>query len=87
MIAAFSRRTDGVTFAQAGTFQLDAVSAVDDAIQDRVADGRVPHEFMPARHGNLAGHQQRSLLVAVVDDLQQVAALLGGQWLGSPVVD
>ena len=31
--------------------------------------------------GNLAGDQQRALLVAVIDDLQQVAPLLGGQRL------
>jgi hypothetical protein len=78
MVAAFNRRTDGLPLAQAGALQLDAVGAVDDAIQDRVADGWVAHEFVPARHGNLAGHQQRSLLVAVVDDLQQVAALIAG---------
>jgi hypothetical protein len=29
---------------------------------------------MPALDGDLAGNQQRSLLIAVVDDLEQVAA-------------
>ena len=57
MAGAFSRRTDSLPLAQAGSLQLDAVGAMDDAIQDRVTDGRVAHEFMPARHGNLAGHQ------------------------------
>ena len=77
-------RIDGVTLAQAGSLQLDAVGAVNDAVQDRVADRRIADEFVPARHGDLAGHQQRSLLVAVIDDLQQVAALLGGQRLRAP---
>ena len=71
-------RTDAVALAQAGTLQLDAVGAMNDAIQNRIADRRVSDEFMPAAHGDLAGHQQRSLLVAVLDDLQQVAPLLGG---------
>ena len=42
---------------------------------------------MPAGYRDLAGHQQRSFLVAVFDDLQQVAALLAGQRLGAPVID
>jgi hypothetical protein len=69
MVAAFSRRTDGLPLVQAGSLQLDAVGAMDDAIQDRVTNGWIAHEFMPAPHGNLAGHQQRPLPVAVLDDL------------------
>ena len=42
---------------------------------------------MPASHGDLAGDQQRALVVAVVDDLQQVAPLLGGERLWPPIVD
>jgi hypothetical protein len=42
---------------------------------------------MPTGHGDLAGHQQRSLLVAVFNDLQQVASLLGGERLRPPVID
>ena len=34
---------------------------------------------MPARHGNLTGYEQRPFLVTVIDDLQRVATLLGGQ--------
>ena len=34
----------------------------------------------------LAGDDQRAAIVAVFDNLQQIAALLGGQRLGSPVV-
>ena len=55
---------------------------VDDAVQDGVPEGGVADQFVPAVHGDLAGHQQRSLLVAVVDDLRQVAPLFGGERLG-----
>src|SRR5271165_6346878 len=82
-----TRSGDGVSFAQAGSLQLDPVSTVHDAVQDRVANRRVADKFMPAANGDLAGDQQRALFVTVVDDFQQVASLLGGQWLRSPVVD
>src|SRR5271166_991094 len=82
-----TRSGDGVWFAQAGSLQLDPVSTVHDAVQDRVANRRVADKFMPAANGDLAGDQQRALFVTVVDDFQQVASLLGGQWLRSPVVD
>ena len=69
------------------TLQLDAVGAMNNAIQNCIADRRVSNEFMPAAHRNLAGHQQRSLLVAVLDDLEQVAPLLGVERLRPPIVE
>src|SRR5271167_3103421 len=80
-------RIDGVTLAQTRPRQLDAVGAVHDAVHNGVADRRVGDEFVPALYGNLAGHQQRTFLVTVLDDLQHVAPLLGGQRLRTPVVD
>ena len=55
------------------------MGAVDDAVEDGIADRRIADQFVPARHGDLAGHQQRALLVPVIDDLQQISPLLGGQ--------
>ena len=59
---------------------------MDDAVHNGVADRRIGDEFVPAVHGDLAGDQQRTLLVAVLDDLQQVVPLLGGQRFRTPVV-
>src|SRR5664280_728400 len=75
------RRIDGVELAQTRPRKLDAGGAVHDAVHNGIADRRVGDEFVPALHGNLAGYQQRTLLVAVLDDLQHVAPLLGGQRL------
>jgi hypothetical protein len=47
-----------VTLAQAGSLQLDAVSAVDDAIQDRITDGWVTEHHMMPR--TLSGESLRS---------------------------
>ena len=42
--------SDGLALAQARPLQLDAMGAVDDAVQDGVADGRVAeHVGMPQR--------------------------------------
>ena len=42
---------------QGGPLELDAVSAMENAIEDRVAKGRIGNYFMPAIHGHLAGDQ------------------------------
>jgi hypothetical protein len=82
-----SRRGDAVAFAQAGALQLDPVRAVNNAVENRIADRGIAHQFVPVSHGNLAGHQQRALLVTIVDDLEQIAPLLGSQRLRYPIVD
>jgi len=77
----------GAPLVQADAFQLEAMGTVNDTIQNGVAQGHVADDIVPASHRDLAGDQQRALVVAVVDDLQQVAPLFGGQRLGPPVVD
>ncbi len=61
--------------------------SVNDAIQDRVPQSWIPDNLVPATYGDLTGDQQRPFPFTVVDDLQQVASLLGVQRLRSPVVD
>src|SRR5208283_1324618 len=80
-------RIDRVALAQTRPLQLDAMGAMHDAVEDGIADRRITDQFVPARHRDLAGDQQRALLVAVIDDLQEVAPLLGGQRFRTPVVD
>ena len=70
---------------QGGPLELDAVSAMENAIEDRIAKGRIGNYLMPAIHGNLAGDQQRAAIVAVVDDLEQIATLLGIERLRPPI--
>ena len=72
---------------QGGPLELDAVSAMENAIKDRVAKGGIADHLMPAIYGNLAGDQQRAAIVAVVDDLEQIATLLGIERLRPPIID
>jgi hypothetical protein len=67
-------------------FERNAMGIVNDAVQDGVAERGIADHVMPAVDGKLAGDEQRSLVVAVVDDLEQIATLLGGERLRSPVV-
>jgi hypothetical protein len=72
-------------FAERFAAQLDAMGVVGDTIQDRVGESWVADQIVAAVHRDLAGIQRCATTVAVLDDLQQVVALSGGEWLKSPV--
>lgn len=60
---------------------------VDEAIEHGVGDGRVADMLVPMRDRQLAGDDGGGAAVSVVDDLQEVAALFGGEWDDAPVVE
>ena len=60
---------------------------MDDTIEDGVCQSGISHEFVPAIDGKLAGYDQRAGVVAILDNFQQVALLLGQQWFRSPVIE
>ena len=60
---------------------------VDDTIQDRVGKGWIADQVVPAIDRDLAGDQRGATRVALLDDLEQVAALLGPERLEPPVVE
>ena len=62
---------------EALSFEFDAVGVVDDAIEDCVGDGGISDNFIPAVDGQLAGDDDRTSFISVLDDLEQVAALIG----------
>jgi len=63
------------------------MSAVHDAVQRRVGQGGVSNDLVPAADRDLAGDQQRAAVVAVVNDLEQIATLLGIERLRPPIID
>ena len=63
------------------------MSVVNDAVQDGIAEGVIADDVVPAVYGELAGDEQRTLVVAIVDDLEQIAALLCVERLRSPIID
>ncbi len=71
---------------QALTVQFDAVGVVDKAVEDCIGDRRIADHVIPVIDGHLASDDGRSLLVAVLDDLQEIAPLLVVELLRTPVV-
>ena len=64
-------------FAQAFSLQFDAMSVVDDAIEDSVGDGGIADDVMPVFQRQLAGDQDGSDVVAILDDFEEIASLIG----------
>ena len=60
---------------------------MDDTIEDRIGQSGIAHELVPSVDGELAGDDQRAGIVAILDDLQQIALLLGQQRFRPPIVD
>ena len=62
------------------------MGVVNDAVQYRISEGGIGNDVMPLRHGHLTCDQQGSLVVPIIDDLEQIAALVSSERFGSPVV-
>ena len=60
---------------------------MNDAIEDGVGQGGIADDLVPAVDRHLAGDDDGAGVIAVLDDLQQVAALLGVQRLRAPIVE
>ena len=71
---------------EALSLEFDAIGIVNEAIEDRVGDGGVSDDFVPAIDGQLAGDDDRTRFVSVLDDFEQITALVGVERFWSPVV-
>ena len=63
------------------------MGVVDDAVEDGVGDGRLANHVVPAIDRDLAGDQGCAVAIAFLDDLQQVATLVGSEGLEPPIVE
>src|SRR5882672_11947387 len=63
--------------AQRRAFEVDAMGAMDDAVENGISQGGITDDFMPAIDRDLAGDQQRPPVAAIVDDLEQITTLFG----------
>ena len=82
MLAGFFR-----WFAQGFAVEREAVRSVHEAVEDGISDCRIDDHLVPVIDGELTGHDRRAAAVAIVDDFEQVAALLRGQRRQPPVVE
>src|SRR5258708_11447977 len=60
------------------SIECEAVSVVDEAVEDGVGDGRVGDDIVPIFDRHLDGDDGRSELVAFIDDFETLATLLHG---------
>jgi hypothetical protein len=67
--------------------EIDAIGVVNDAVEDGVGERRNPDQVMPAVHGNLAGDDERALVVAIFDDFEEIARLFGDERLRTLIVE
>lgn len=74
-------------FAQALAGEFDPISVVDDTVEDGVGNCRYADQVVPAINGNLAGDDEGAGVVAVLDNFQEIARLVGIERFGPPVVE
>src|SRR5712671_1667240 len=74
-------------FTQGLAVEGKSVRGVHEAVEDGIGDGRVDNHLVPVIDGELAGHDGGTAAVAVIDDFEQIAALLRGQRRQPPVVE
>jgi hypothetical protein len=63
------------------------VGVVEEAVADRVGKGGIPDEGVPLGDGELAGQDGGTGVVPVVEEFEEVTAILRGERIESPVVD
>ncbi len=74
-------------FAQAFSAEFDAIGVVNDAIENGVGDGGIADDLLPVLEQQLAGDEDRSDVAAILDNFEEVAALVGVEGGRFPVVD
>src|SRR5262249_33406873 len=78
---------DGFGGAQRRSVEIQTVGGVHEAIEDGIGDGRIGDQLVPVLDGDLAGDDRGASAVTVVDDVEQIATLLRGEWGQAPIVD
>ena len=63
------------------------MGVVDDTVEDGVGECGFSDDVVPFCDGQLAGDQDRGVLMSVLDDFHEIAALLGVEAVGSPIVE
>ena len=78
--------TIGGRLAHALALECHPMRVVHEPVEDRVGDGRIGDCLVPVIDRQLAGHNRRAAIVPILDNLKDVATLLGGQRGEAPIV-
>lgn len=74
-------------FSKAFAAELDAMGVVNDAIEDGIGQRWIADDLVPTVDWHLAGDHDGAGVISILDNLQEVAALLGVQRLWPPIVE
>ena len=67
--------------------QRELVGVMHQAVEDRVGQCRIPQGLMPVLDRQLTGHQRGPAIMAIFDDLQQVATIFITERRQAPVIE
>jgi len=67
--------------------EKEAGCIVDEAVENGVSDGGVGDDLVLVIDGHLAGDDSGTMLMPIVNDLKEIAALVGGQRGQSSIVE
>src|SRR5207253_10734795 len=81
------RLLGGLELAHRWPVQFQPIGVMDDAIEDGVGEGRLTDDLVPLVEGELAGDERRAAAIAVLDDLHQIAPLIGSEPVWAPIVE
>src|SRR5215467_11081255 len=87
IVASIGRGFSIFGFPHGWTRQFDAMSVVNQTIQDAIRDSRIADLVVPMGDRHLAGEHRRANGIAIVTDFQKVAPLTVGQWSHGPIID
>ena len=68
------------------SLELDRMGPVDEAVEDRVGDRGIPQAVIPPLAWQLAGDHRRPGPIAIVDDFEEIAAMVRGYRREAPAV-
>ena len=78
---------DSLCFAHGFAFDVEPVGVVDESVEDGVGESSVANGFVPEIDGQLGRDQGGLRVVAIVEDLEQIAAMRILEGCAQPVVE
>src|SRR5215211_5738026 len=69
------------------SFQLNAMSIVDQAVQDGICQGGIGNASVPVCNRDLGSNQGGGVAKAVIEDFQNILGVLDGNGIPHPIVE
>ena len=87
LLRAGGSRQFTVAFSHGFTFEVDAVSVVYQAVENGIAEGGIADDVVSMIDGYLGGDDRGPVTMAVIEQFEQIATLLGAEFGQPPIVE